>query len=160
MTMKFKAHIIGLTFAGLLFTQQAVAGPTSVSAAYPDSIITALQDLGYKAELTTDSYGDPMIRSAANGVGFALNFYGCENGELCTDLQFSVAFDDPEGMSFISMNSWNVEKVMGTAFLDDKNDPVLQHFVSQVDGMSRSNFDATFNAWVEALGQFTDYIDW
>ncbi len=160
MAFKPTTGAISSICAGLLIAQQAVAGPSAVSAAYPESIITALQDLGYKAELTTDSYGDPMIRSAADGVGFALNFYGCEDGNNCTDLQFSVAFDDPEGMSYVSMNSWNVKKVMGTAFLDDENDPVLQHFVSQVDGMSRVSFDATFEAWVKSLAQFTDYIDW
>ena len=75
-------------------------------------------------------------------------------------MQFSVAFDDPDGMAYTSMNSWNVEKVMGTAFLDDEMDPVLQQFVGQVDGMSRHNFDATFEFWVEVLGEFIDYIDW
>jgi len=143
-----------------LFVHPVAAASTSVSANSPQSIVNAIQDMGYKADVTIDSYGDPQIRSAAHGVGFVMNFYGCTEGQECTDLQFSVAFDYPNGMDLLSMNSWNIEKVMGNAFLDAVNDPVLQHFMIQVDGMSRGTFDATFVFWVDAMGEFIEYIGW
>ena len=133
---------------------------TSVTAAFPETIVEAIQDMGYRAELDIDNYGDPMIRSAAAGVNFVINFYNCEANQDCSDLHFSVAFDMPNGMDMYAMNSWNREMLLGMAYLDDDNDPVIQHYVASVDGMSRSNFVATFSQWVEALDGFTDFIDW
>lgn len=139
---------------------QAIAA-TSVTATYPESVVTAIQDMGYKAELTIDSYGDPLIRSASEGVNFNLNFYGCDlDGNNCSDIQFSVAFDVTGGMDYVSMITWNREKTMGKAFLDEENDPVLQHYMVAVDGMSRATFDETFDFWIMTLSDFTDYIDW
>jgi len=156
LTLGLAASVCALT----VLTQPVIAAGTSVSAAYPQSISNAIQDQGYKAEIETDSYGDPIIRSAAGGVNFALTFYGCENGKACTDIMFAVAFDKPNGMSMSSMNSWNAEKALGRVFLDDEKDPVLQHYIISVDGMSRSTFDENFSNWVAMMDEFTDYIDW
>jgi len=154
------SRMIVLAFASLVLGQPAYGDSTAVSAAYPESVVKAIQAMGYKAELTIDDYGDPLVLSAAHGVGFSVIFYGCENGTDCTDLQFSVAFDLLQGLDYVSMNSWNAERVMGTAYLDRNNDPVFQYFVSQVDGMSRHNFDKTYEFWVEMLGEFMDFIGW
>ena len=143
-----------------MISQPLNAAGTSVSAAYPQSVADAIQDQGYKAEIDTDSYGDPMVRSAAEGVNFTLTFYGCENGSACTDIMFTVAFDKTNGMKMEPMNSWNLEKALGRAFLDDEMDPVLQHYMLSVDGMSRSTFDDNFSRWVGVMDEFTDYIDW
>ncbi len=139
---------------------QALAG-TSVSAAYPETVAAAVQDLGYKANLTTDSYGDPQVRSASDGVNFTLTFYGCDNnGEYCQDIQFSAAFDMSYAMDVKSVNTWNRERAMGKAFLDDEMDPALQHYMISVDGMSRAVFQESFEYWIEILSDFTDFIDW
>ena len=138
----------------------AVAG-TSVSAAYPETVVNAIQTMGYKAELTVDSYGDPLVRSASEGVNFSLNFYGCDDdGNDCQHLQFSVAFDVVGGMDYLSMNAWNRETTMGKAFLDEESDPVLQHYMIAVDGMSGDVFQESFEFWTSTLSDFTDYIDW
>jgi len=142
------------------FLAQAGMAATSVSAAYPESIVEAIQEMGYKAELTTDSYGDPMIHSAAAGVNFVINFYNCEANADCSDLHFVVIFDLLNGIENYSINSWNGERLMGMSYTDEEGDPVLQHYVASVDGMSRSNFVATFTQWTESLSDFTDYIDW
>lgn len=155
---KFLKPVAILALAGV--GMQASAG-TSVSAAYPETVADALQDLGYKAAVTTDSYGDPQIRSASNGVNFTLFFYGCDDdGENCQDIQFTAAFDMTYEMDLKSMNTWNRERAMGKAFLDDEMDPVLQHYMISVDGMSRSVFEESFEYWTEILSDFTDFIDW
>ena len=155
--------LVSTLFAAALLTTVSAQAPmaaTSVSAAYPESIIDAIQDMGYKAELTTDSYGDPMIQSASSGVNFVINFYNCENNVDCSDLHFVVSFDLPTGIELYSLNSWNKERLIGMSYADDEGDPVLQHYVASVDGMSRSNFVATFSQWTESLADFTDFIDW
>lgn len=141
-------------------SSQGALAATAVSAAYPESVAEAIQDMGYKAELTTDSYGDPMIQSASGGINFVINFYNCDNNINCSDLHFVVIFDLINGIEPYSLNSWNKERLIGMSYADDENDPVLQHYVASVDGMSRSNFVATFSQWTESLADFTDYIDW
>lgn len=133
----------------------------SVSASNPSSIADAIRDMGYRADVDTDSYGDPEINSAANGVNFTIFFYRCDDrGEDCEDIQFSAGFDLNDGISMRSVNSWNDQKAVGRAFVDDEDDPYLQHYVVGVDGMSRYVFEKTFYRWVDVLDEFTDFIDW
>ena len=139
------------------------AGPAlaqSVTAAYPETVVAAMQDAGYKATLTTDTYGDPKIESATNGVSFSVYFYGCDEGTACRDIQFTAGFNLDNGLSLESINSWNSEKLVGHAYVDDEMDPFVTHFVSAVDGMPRANFEEVLDAWDTALAEFTDFIDW
>ena len=139
----------------------APAAAQSVSAAWPESVVNALQDRGYRATLTTDDYGDPKIESATGGVNFSIYFYGCDDaGQACRHLQFSSGFDLPDGLSHYSANSWNTEKLVGSVSVDEEMDPFIRHFLVSVDGMSRSSFDAFLDMWDDALAEFTDYIDW
>ena len=65
----------------------AVAGSLAAGAAHadevrsddPSSLARVLQDMGYRAELTTDNSGDPMIKSSASGADVAILFYGCKS---------------------------------------------------------------------------------
>lgn len=152
-----------LTSAALALTltagTHAVAG-TSVSATYPDSIVNALQDMGYKADIDIDDYGDPIIFSAAVGATLVIEFYVCDDGANCRDLHLTAGFDMPDGMSLSSMNDWNLNKRIGQAFLDEEKDPIIQHYMVNVDGMSRESFETTFEYWVETVEEFTDFIGW
>jgi len=150
-----------LPLALALLAVAAPAAAQSVSAAWPGSIVDALQDRGYRATLTTDDYGDPKIESGTNGVTFSIYFYGCDDaGAQCRDLQFSAGFDMPDGLSHVSANSWNAEMLMGRVWLDDDMDPFLNHYVVGVDGMSRRAFDRLLDGWDGAVSDFTSYIDW
>ena len=58
------------------------------------------------------------------------------------------------------MNDWNLNKRIGQAFVDDEKDPIIQHYLVNVDGMSRESFEITFEYWVDTVSDFTDYIGW
>ncbi|WP_155947227.1 hypothetical protein [Pseudorhodobacter ferrugineus] len=45
----------------------ALSDPATLTAADPQAIAVAMLKLGYRAELTKDNTGDPMIRSGASG---------------------------------------------------------------------------------------------
>lgn len=155
-----KTFLTSMALAGALAAIAPANAGTAVSATYPDSIVNALQDMGYRAELGTDDYGDPIIFSAAGGATLVIEFYGCDNGRSCRDLQLTAAFDMPNGMSLVSMNDWNLNKRIGQAFVDDEKDPIIQHYLVNVDGMSRESFEITFEYWVDTVSDFTDYIGW
>lgn len=162
-----RVHLMaGLLGAGVLGAAvwAGAVGPAqaqSVSAAWPESVVAALRDAGYRATLTTDSYGDPKIESAAAGAEFNVIFYGCdERGAACTDVHFSAGFDLAAGISMQAANSWNREKLMGQVYVDDEGDPFIGHFVTGLDGMSRASFGLVLDQWETALSDFTKFIDW
>ncbi|MCZ7675781.1 MAG: YbjN domain-containing protein [Roseovarius sp.] len=155
MALKFTSIFV----AAALATTTA-ASAQSVSAAYPESIAAALLKGGYKAEITTDSAGDPLIKSAASGWNYQIVFYGCEDNRACQDVMFAAGFDMENGMAIKSINSWNENKLLGRAYLDDEDDPHLVHFVAGMDGMPAPAFERLIERWETSLGEFAEYIGW
>ena len=64
----------------------------------PDGGITSqelaniLQEKGYKAQVTKDKDGDPMVRSASGGVDFLILYYECKGRQRCPSIQFYAGF--------------------------------------------------------------------
>jgi len=143
-----------------MLSTTTLASAQTVSAAYPESIAAALLKNGYRADLTTDGTGDPMIESAASGWNYRIVFYGCENNRACQDVMFSAGFDMDDGMSMASANSWNQNKLVGRVYLDDENDPHIVHFVAGMDGISGAAFERLMQRWETSLGEFAEYIGW
>ncbi len=148
--------------AGLMLAASSVtAAAQSVSAAVPDTIVLALQDMGYKAQLDVDSEGDPKIMSATQGVNFTIFFYGCEDdGTRCEDIILTAGFEMDKAPTMEAMNSWNATKLTGAAFVDDDGDPNIEHFVAGVKDMSRDSFERLVFRWDQAIEEFTDFIGW
>ncbi|WP_273504027.1 YbjN domain-containing protein [Fulvimarina manganoxydans] len=137
---------------------QAAAASNKVEAAEPQSIVDALQALGYRAQLGTDDNGDPQIQSTIDGSNYTIWFYGCDQGAACTDITFSIAFDMPNGTDLETVNLWNRERIMGRAYLDDENDPYLDHFIVTVGGIERETFDQIVANWSTTVADFKDRI--
>lgn len=136
------------------------AAAQTVSAANPQSVVQALRDLGYRATLDTDNQGNPKISSAIEGVNYTIFFYGCENTQLCEDLQFSAGFDLANGTTEFSMNDWNRDRIIGKAFVNENNDPFIQMFVPGVYDMSMQSFQRTVRRWGQGMADFKVHINW
>ncbi|MEM7693995.1 MAG: YbjN domain-containing protein [Pseudomonadota bacterium] len=151
-----KTFIAAATAAAMLFTTGAAA--QSVDAAFPTSLVDALQEMGYRAKLETDSAGDPKIRSTADGSNYIIYFYGCQDNINCTGVNFSVGFDLAAGSTFEKMNEWNRTKLVGTAFLDNEGDPRLNYFVVLRNGISRNTFERVVARWEFALNEYKAHV--
>lgn len=140
----------------------SLAGPAqaqSVDAKDPQKIADILQDLGYRAKLATTSNNTPRIESSASGKFFHIYFVGCKDGKDCKAINFSTYWIFDKKISIDRVNSWNMEKFVGKAFLDKDKDVFLQFFVNlDVGGVDRKNFEDTVDWWQLALGQFGKYI--
>jgi hypothetical protein len=133
----------------------------SVSAYYPESIVDALRDAGYKAVLTTDDVGDPRIDSASSGVSYSIWFYGCdETNARCTDVEFRAGFDLTEPLDPSIINQWNREELIGSAYLDEDGDPFIRHHFVSFDGFPRASFETFLDTWERVLAYFTARIGW
>ena len=137
---------------------EAIAG--LISAADPQGMVEALQDLGYRADLDVDSVGDPIIHTAAAGVSFSLYFYGCVDNSGCDSVMFSAGFDLADPITPAQINEWNRQTVVAGAYVDDEGDPYLENYVLTGGGIPGPVFEASVGEWEYALGDFLEFIDW
>jgi hypothetical protein len=120
-----------------------------------------LQKAGYKAELTKDDGGDPMINSAANGSTFKVYFYDCDTAKTrCKALQLSAGFDLKTPLTLEKINEWNRKNRYLKAYLDDEGDPYVQYDVNVNAGRTLAGLDDDFGVWTGMLDDFTTFIGW
>lgn len=151
---------IGNHLAGVLMALGAGAS-AQVAADDPASVVSALQDAGYRATLGTDGQGDPKVESAVSRTEFTVYFYGCDGGNAgCDALLFAAGYDLADSLSALRVNEWNRTKLAGRAYIDDEGDPFLELYVNLAGGVPSANFAATLDVWSRTVGEFEDFIDW
>lgn len=141
----------------------AAATPESAITSYnPQSVVSHLQEKGYRAQLGKDGAGDPMITSGAGGSRFTLFFYNCEKNISCEDLQFHASWNtENQDPSLTRINEWNKDKRFARAYLDKDADPHLELDVVFTEGqMSRKAFDEHLEIFVSSLSSFEKHIGW
>ncbi len=125
----------------------------------PQSVTSALQGAGYKAELTKDDSGDPMIRSTSSGSNFAIFFYGCTRNSDCRRIQFFAGYTHDKSPSLSQMNDWNSRKPFARAYISDKGAARLEMDVDLDDGgMSRLLFEDNLEFWTLLMAEFEKFI--
>lgn len=157
----FKALLLGLALSSVLGVSAGAQSDDNVLASDPARIAGLLQDAGYRAQLTNDSDGDPMIKSAAAGSDFTIFFFNCTDGKNCKTIQFFAGFDKAQPMEVDVVNRWNREKRFGKAYLDDEGDPLLEMDLNlDFGGISLNNFRDNLKVWESLLAEFKTAIDW
>ena len=142
--------------AALMFTGTAHA--QMVRAQDPQSVVSALQGAGYKATLTKDDTGDPLIRSSSSGSNFAIFFFGCTKNVDCRTLQFFAGYSDKKP-SLSMINDWNAKKRFGRAYISDSGAARIEMDVDVDDGgISKLLFEDNLEFWVLIMGQFEKHI--
>lgn len=137
----------------------AFAGALPDGGVTAEDVVKALQDKGYRAELTTDSTGDPMIQSAAEGVNFHVYFYGCDGDPArCGALQLGAAFDLEQGLALDRINLWNREHRFGRGYLDDDNDPWVEMDIDVELGFTTEALANNLDTWMSVLRSFIEFI--
>ena len=152
----------GLVLGGILAATAAQAAPTIL---HNDGMTGAevakwLRDAGYKAELTTDNGGDPVIKSSAEGVSFSIYFYDCEAKPRCKAIQFSAGFDLKQPLTASKLNEWNRDNRYLKAYVDDEGDPHVEYDVNLNASRTKEGLDDDFSIWTSMISDFTTFIDW
>jgi hypothetical protein len=125
-----------------------------------DLIIASLERNGFTVELTTDSGGDPMIRSTDRNAPFSVFFYSCTNGADCGYIQFSTGWSMPNGITLAKIEEWNATKSFGQAFRNADKNPWLAMVVNLKGGVTVENFDDTVDWWRVIIASFEEHIGW
>jgi hypothetical protein len=140
----------------LIATLALLGGMTSaVDAAAPDKLLDlrqpsvvadALREAGYKAELKTNSRGEPYIASSANGSSFTIEFYNCTGLVDCNSYQFSSWYNADPVFTPSFANEWNLAKRFLKIAVD--KDGNLNEYM---------DFSATGKT---SYANFVDIVDW
>lgn len=151
--MAFALVVLANLMAGGLAQAQMV------TATDPTSLTKVLAKHGYRAELTRDDSGDPMIKSASSGTNFIILFYGCTANRNCATVQFYAGFSDAKNASVGSLNTWNAKNRFGRAYLSDKGSARIEMDIDLDDGgMPVALFEDNIEWWVATLANFEKHI--
>lgn len=130
-----------------------------VTSQSPASVASAMQSAGYRAEITTDEGGDPMIRSSSGGSAFAVFFYGCTKNRDCTTVQFFAGYTEPANATLSRLNEWNTTARFARAYLTDKGAARIEMDLDlDVGGMSRQLFLDNLTVWTVLMSKFEKHI--
>jgi hypothetical protein len=143
--------------AGALLSAAMPALGQNVTAQDPQSVVKALQDAGYRAELKAEADGAPYIVSGAGGAKFSVLFFDCEKAKACKSLQFYSGWTDK--VTAQQMNDWNRDHRFGRAYVDDKGEAAIE-FDVDFEGapMPVSLFRSNVETWATVLGAFQKFL--
>lgn len=129
-----------------------------ICASKPETVVSALQDAGFRAKVDKDKLGDPMISSEASGYIFDIYFYGCEKNQKCASMQFKVEFKPEDDNTPVYANDWNANYRFLQASVNDKKELQLAYDVSTVGGLNKANFTDIVENWASVLGDFSIFV--
>lgn len=150
-----------------LFAVAALAAATIAAPAHaqlvraqdPQSVVRALQNGGYSAQLGVDGVGDPKVTSSFSGTTFQIFFYNCTDHKECATVQFHSGYHLDKGPTLDAINQWNRSQRFGRGYLDKVNDPILEMDVDLDDGgLSPALFIDNVEFWTSILPKFEQQI--
>ena len=112
----------------------------------PTVVADALREAGYKAEVKTNTKGEPYIESSANGSSFTIEFYNCTGLVDCTSYQFASWYKPDPVFTIAFANEWNLSKRFLKIAVD--KDGNLNEYM---------DFTATGKT---TYANFADIVDW
>ncbi len=151
-----KVMILALAVAapGLARAQQIVA--TDVL-----SIANFFLNAGTKPKIDIDDYGDPRINVRYQGAEFAIYYYGCNNGQNCSSVQFYSGYKTEGSVSYAQINKWNADKRFVKAYLSDSGNARIEQDIYLGDyGMDAGDFGNIVDNWVRSMARFEVAINW
>jgi hypothetical protein len=137
-------------------------GPTgdNVTARDPQSVLTALSNLGYPGKLEKMDSGRTSISVQISGLKTYIDFYDCADDLTdCYTLLFNVALDLKKGTTMDKANEWNSKQITGRVWLDDNMDPTLDFAFSTFKGVPADTFDQNVKLWDKKIGDLKDFFD-
>jgi opacity protein-like surface antigen len=149
---------VALAATGSAASAANVCPANHVCASDPASVVRALQEAGYKAQLGTDNGGDPKIDSAAGGYDFTVYFYNCTDNKDCGSLRFATLFENDGTNTPELANAWNKAKRFAQMSAQDNGSLLLAYDVTTVGGLNQANFADAIDWWQVMLSEVRNFF--
>jgi hypothetical protein len=144
---RLAAMLVAAAAAATAFCDAAnAANAASVTTYDPNSLVSALQGAGYKAQLTADKDGNPYIESGAGGSTITISFSGCTRGSRCDQVEFISVWNcgDDYKTCTQSNTTWNAKERFSHSILTGNNIALYYHLLFDKNGISPSLFIDNF----------------
>lgn len=133
-----------------------VCGHDLICAADPQTVVSALQKRGFRAELVSDPTG-PYIASGAEGYAFYVLFNDCKDGKDCTSLQFNILFAESDRHTPQYANAFNIRYRYIQVGALPNNKLRFAYDLNTMGGITKENFYALLGIWSGALRSFANF---
>jgi hypothetical protein len=154
--MKFRK----LALAGAFAAAAVPALAADVTAKDPQSVLDALNQLGYQASMTTSANGTTSIEMKIEGSPTYVDFWNCDDDKKnCMTLMLVYGIDLNDGTTLEKANEWNADTIHGFLYLDKTNDPWLNLTIRTDDGISETLFESIMRIWRTRIGNMRDFFD-
>ncbi|MBO9581263.1 MAG: YbjN domain-containing protein [Sphingobium sp.] len=131
-----------------------------VCASAPETVVKALQDAGYKALLSkSETTGNPMIESSANGYNYNIFFYECEERKSCASLLFGISFTAEDSNTPQLANEWNKKMRFMQMAVDDDKVLHVNYDITTKGGLNQKNFADVVDWWSSMLAELRKFFD-
>lgn len=125
----------------------------------PTAIVDMFQSEGYKAKLEATKSGRPVLRSSSSGKEWSIIFYGCNDGQSCTSLQFYTSYDLDNSISLEKINEYQKGSRFVKIWLDDELDPIVELDINLYGGVTKENILDWLGLWEASISKFEKFID-
>lgn len=130
-----------------------------IDATDPERLAETIQDMGYRARLDVADDASPSIYSSVGGTEFVIQFLACDDDNAnCGVLLFKAGFDLDDGTTLEKVEEFNEMTLIGRSWLDDENDPWLEYSVNLYGGVTKTNFQDSFDWWEVIVSEFEQHI--
>lgn len=124
-----------------------------LDASDPAKLVAFMQTLGYQAESSKDSLGDPAIHGRISSTNYQIRFYECEDGVFCNSIQFLVDTPVWPGLTLQELNAFNSRwRYVRVSAIDTV--VRLQMDVNLDGGVTAGNIEDTLDIWRRLLETF------
>jgi len=124
-----------------------------LDASEPAAIVRFMEKSGYRATLTTDSQGDPLIRGRLSRTDYLVEFYECKNGAFCNSMQLRADARPAAPLTLEEVNAFNLRWRYVRAAQTDSG-VRIQMDVNLDSGVTADNLEDTLDIWRQLLETF------
>lgn len=125
-----------------------------------DMVVGMLDDMGYSTRKTDGDEGPVLILDAGNtgATDLRLEFLCNDFSEKCYDLVATATYAGKKPATLKAINAWNQEYRWTRAYLDDKNQAVLQMDMNAEGGIGKKNLQILLNTYFSITEEFATAI--
>ena len=125
-----------------------------------DTISSLLDDMGITANKHDGNEGPVLLLDADNtgASELRLEFLCNDFTEKCLDLVMTATYKTKKPMPLKAINSWNQEYRWTRAYLDDKNQAVLQMDMNAEGGIGKDNLQILLNTFISIAEDFNTAV--
>ncbi|MPT25333.1 MAG: DUF945 family protein [Achromobacter sp.] len=125
-----------------------------------DMVVRMLEDMGYATRQIEGDEGPVLILDAANtgATDLRLEFLCNDFSEKCYDLVATATYASKKPATLKAINAWNQEYRWTRAYLDDKNQAVLQMDMNAEGGIGKKNLQILLNTYFSIVEDFANTV--